>query len=352
MSKIVNSEMVVLARESRGLTQKELAKRLDITQGHMSKIENNLLGVSPEMLSELVRILKYPEDFFYQTFQIFPPEMHFYRMHKTLSAKKQNEILAMMNIRRKHIQEFLDEAEIEFEKLPECDLDEYKTPEDVARAIRHFLRLPRGVVKNMTEIMENAGIIIIHLDVDTRMFSGCSMHAENPNFIVFVNKNMPGDRLRFTLAHELGHIVMHRLPTPNMEEEADRFAAEFLMPAMEIAQYLSDLALDKLASLKRHWKVSMAAILQHAKRLGKISQRQYEYLWTLMGKAGYRLKEPPELDVPQEQSSLLAQIVDLHVKEMGYTIEQIAKKLAFTVEEFNSIYLAPTKHLRLLQRVV
>lgn len=317
----------------------------------MSKIENGLLGVSPEMLSQLVTLLQYPEDFFYQTFQIYPPEMHFYRAHKTLSAKKQYEIRATMNIRRKHLKEFLDEAEIEFKPLPECDLDEYKSPENAARAVRHFLRLPRGRIENMTEILENAGIVVILLDVDTRLFSGCSMHAENPNFIVFVNKSMPGDRLRFTLAHELGHIVMHRLPTPNMEEEADLFAAEFLMPAQEIAQYLSDLALDKLASLKKYWKVSMGALLQQAKRLGKITQRQYEYLWTLMGKAGYRLKEPPELDIPQEQPTLLAQLVDFHVSEMGYTVEQIANRLAFRVDEFVSIYMPPNKHLRLLQRV-
>lgn len=347
----VNPEMIVLARESRGLTQKDLASRLQVTQSHISKIESGLLGVSPEMLVDLVNILSYPEEFFYQTFQVYPPEMHFYRIHKTLPLKKRNEILATMNIRRKHIKELLDEAEIEFEPLPFCDLDEYKSPENIARAVRHFLRLPRGPIKNMTRILEDAGIIIVHIDVGTHRFSGCEMHAENPHFIIFINKDMPGDRLRFTLAHELGHIVMHRLPTPNMEEEADRFAAEFLMPALEIAQYLSNLALDKLATLKKYWKVSMGAILVHAKRLGKVTQRQYEYLWTQMGKAGYRVKEPPELDIEQEKPTLLAQLIELHLKDLSYSADQIAKKFMLLVDEFISMYTIPDKRLRLLERV-
>lgn len=350
MSQMVNPDMIVLARESRGLSQNELAKHLHVTQGKISKIEHGLLGVSPEMVGRLVEELKYPEQFFYQRFQVFPAEMHFYRRHKTLSAKKQVEILAMMNIRRKHVKELLDDAEIEFRPLPECDLDDYNnSPEEVARAVRHFLRLPRGPIQNMTKVLEDAGVIVIHLDVDTRLFSGASMHAEKPNFIIFVNKDMPGDRLRFTLAHELGHIVMHRLPTPNMEDEADRFASEFLMPAREIAQYLKNLALDKLPGLKKFWKVSMAALLKQALNVKGITERQYQYLWTQMGKANYRLREPPELDIPQEKPSLLGELIELHLKELGYTVEQLSEKLAYKAEEFTSVYMVPNRHLKLMR---
>jgi Zn-dependent peptidase ImmA (M78 family) len=347
---MVNSEMVVLARESRGLTQKELAEKLAITQGFVSKVESGYLGVSPEMLSDLVRVLHYPANFFSQTFPIFPAESHFYRKNKTLTAKVQAEILAKMNIFRKQVKELLDDAEIEFRPLPEFDLDEYGTPEKVAQATRHFLRLPRGPIKNIIKILEDAGVLIIGLDVRTRMFSGAGMHAENPNYIIFVNKDMPADRLRFTLAHELGHIIMHRIVRPMMELEADLFASEFLMPAREVAQYLSNVTLERLASLKKFWKVSMAAILKHALNLGKITQRQYQYIWTQMGMAGYRLKEPPELDAPQEKPTLLSELIELHLEELGYSVEQLSDRLALFADEFVSIYLSPKSHLRLVQQ--
>jgi Zn-dependent peptidase ImmA (M78 family) len=350
MSEVINPEMIVLARESRGLTQRRLATELDITQGFVSKMESGYLGVSPEMLQALVKTLHYPEKFFYQNFQIFPAESHFYRKHKTLPSRAQLEILAKMNIFRKHVKELLDDAEIEFKPLPEFDLDEYGTPEAIARATRQFLRLPRGPIKNMVKLLEDAGVLIIGLEVRTRMFSGAGMHAENPNYIIFVNRDMPTDRLRFTLAHELGHIIMHRVMRQLMELEADRFASEFLMPAREIAQYLVDITLERLANIKKYWKVSMAAILKHALNLGKVTQRQYQYLWTQMGMAGYRLKEPPELDVPQEKPGLLSELIDLHLKELGYTVEQLSEKLALFTDEFISTYIAPKSHLRLVQR--
>lgn len=348
MFQMVNPEMIVLARESRGFTQKELASELNVTQGFVSKVETGYLGVSADMLKDLVRVLRYPEHFFYQTFPIFPAESHFYRRNKTLAAKAQAEILAKMNICRKHVKELLDDAEIEFKPLPQYDLDEHGTPERVARLVRQFLRLPRGPIKNMVKLLEDAGVIIISLDVGTRMFAGAGMHAENPNYIIFVNREMPADRLRFTLAHELGHIIMHRIMRPLMELEADLFASEFLMPAREILQYLGDLNLERLASLKKYWKVSMAAILKNALNLGKLTQRQYQYLWTQMGIAGYRLKEPPELDVTQEKPTLLSELIELHLKDLGYTVEQLSQKLALFVDEFIATYITPKSHLRLV----
>ena len=351
MYEMVNPEMIILARESRGFTQKELAAKLNVTQGFVSKIESGFLGVSPDALKELVKVLHYPEKFFYQEFPIFPAESHFYRKNKTLPSKTQAAILARMNILRKHVKELLDDAEIEFRPLPEFDLDEYGTPAKVAQATRQFLRLPRGPVKNMVKLLEDAGVLIIELNASTRMFSGAGMHAENPNYIIFVNRSMPADRLRFTLAHELGHIVMHRIMRPLMELEADIFASEFLMPAREIAHYLVDLTLDKVASLKKYWKVSMAAIIKQAVSIGKITQRQYQYLWTQMGMAGYRLKEPPELDIPEENPSLLSELIELHLKELGYTIEQLSQRLALFVDEFVLLYMPPQSRLRLVQNV-
>ena len=68
--------------------------------------------------------------------------------------------------------------------------------------------------------------------------------------LFFVNENLPGDRLRWTLAHEVGHAVMHRNPTGDVEGEANRFASEFLMPRDQIAHQLDAITLEKAAALK------------------------------------------------------------------------------------------------------
>lgn len=348
---MVNPDMIALARESRSMTQTDLARRLNVTQGLISKIETGHIGVAPEVLSQLSKILDYPEKFFYQRFNVFPAGMHFYRCHKSLPAKKQLELVARMNISRKHIRELLQSADIDYKPLPEFDLDEHGSPEEVARALRHFLRLPRGPVENLTKVLEDSGILVVLLDAGTRLFSGASMLADKPNYVMFVNRDMTGDRLRSTLAHELGHIVMHPIPNPHMEEQAERFASEFLMPIRDIGQYLKELNLEKLATLKGYWMTSMQSILVKAFREKKIEERQYRYLWMRMGKAQWRLREPPELDFPPEKPTLVFELVDLHLKELGYTVDQLSDKLAYGVEEFKSLYVPEKHRLRLLRKV-
>ena len=352
MAQSINPNMIVLARESREFSQAELAKELDISQGALSRMESGDLRVSPEIVDKLAQILHYPKKYFFQTFEVYPLGMGFYRKHKTLSSKKQLKMLATMNIRREHIKKLLESADIEYKDVPERDVEEYGDPAEIARAVREYLRLPRGPVKNMTEVMEDMGIIVVPCDFGTRQFSGACIFTEKPNYVALVNSEMPGDRLRWTLAHELGHLVMHRMPTPNLEEEANSFASEFLMPAQEIGQYLSKLSLPTLANLKKYWKVSMAAILVHAHRLKKISEKQYRTLWTEMGKAGYRMQEPPELDIPKEEPTLLKELVDMHIGELGYTPEELSDKLAFDEDEFKTLYLPQNKRFKLLQKKV
>ena len=72
-----------------------------------------------------------------------------------------------------------------------------------------------------------------------------------------MNKEMPGDRFRLSLAQELGHIVMHTVPDDDekMEAEAHRFAAAFMMPASDIKPYLAPAKLSALGSVKAYWRL-------------------------------------------------------------------------------------------------
>jgi Zn-dependent peptidase ImmA (M78 family) len=165
--------------------------------------------------------------------------------------------------------------------------------------------------------------------------------------LFFYNPALSGDRLRFTLAHELGHIVMHEIPHPGIENEADKFAAEFLMPARDIGQYLTGLTLPKAAQLKPFWKVSMAAIVYRAKELGKISDTQFRYLFYQLGAGNMRKKEPTSLDVPIEQPTIQRNLLDFFRKELGYSNTDLAKLFRLTVTEFDRYYAsrAPARRL-------
>lgn len=93
-----------------------------------------------------------------------------------------------------------------------------------------------------------------------------------------MNSEMPADRFRFSLAHELGHMVMHNAPDEDqkMEEEAHRFAAAFMMPAAEIKPYLVGMKLSNLGRVKAFWKMSIKALIRRAFDLGMITPSQHK----------------------------------------------------------------------------
>ncbi|HEV2006607.1 MAG TPA: ImmA/IrrE family metallo-endopeptidase, partial [Candidatus Limnocylindrales bacterium] len=142
----------------------------------------------------------------------------------------------------------------------------------------------------------------------TRRFDAVSQWADHMPPVFLLNDVATPDRVRFSLAHEIGHVVMHSMPTPDMEREAHRFAAEFLMPAREIRGDLVNLDMAKAAALKQHWKVSMAALIYRARDLDVIPDWRAKAMFVELGRRGWRINEPG--DVRIEEPSLAREIVD------------------------------------------
>jgi hypothetical protein len=153
----------------------------------------------------------------------------------------------------------------------------------------------------------------------------------------------------------LAHMVMHRVPTSNMEQEADEFAAEFLMPAKDISPYFFEPlfpSIEKLATLKKVYKVAMTAVLLQAKRLGFTTDHQYRSTVTRMARLGItRLSEPPELNIPLEIPTLLTEIVDFHAQELGYTADQMSDMLLIETNTFLERYRFTGRTLRIVRNV-
>jgi Zn-dependent peptidase ImmA (M78 family) len=122
-----------------------------------------------------------------------------------------------------------------------------------------------------------------------------------------------------------------------MEDEADRFAAEFLAPAAEIAPDLEGLDMAKLAHLKMQWGISMQALIMRAFHLGTISDRQRRSFFTRLTQLGYRKQEP--YPIPKEAPTLVNRLIDFHQTEHAYTIEDLAAVTLSLVPEFRRSYL-------------
>jgi Zn-dependent peptidase ImmA (M78 family) len=177
-----------------------------------------------------------------------------------MGAKTLAKIEAIINIRRQHITKLLRSFEEPVAKpIPQIDLDATgATPERVAEQMRAYWMLPRGPIENLVEVIEDGEGIVISTNFDTLLLDGLSFRSEGLPPLFFLNRGMPVDRTRFSLAHELGHMVLHAIPEDDalMEAQAHRFAAEFLMPAADIRPYLKEAKLSVFARIKRFWMVS------------------------------------------------------------------------------------------------
>ncbi|MGH6771254.1 MAG: XRE family transcriptional regulator [Xanthobacteraceae bacterium] len=342
-----NHHMMTLARDSRGLTQADLASRLGVMQGTLSKYETGFQEPPPEFIGELSDALGYPRAFFYEVGRPYGLPPFHYRRRKKLSAKALARIVAEMNIRRIHLTKLLISFEWKTNAfIPEIDQDEYRgrskgvlSIEDVARSVREMWMLPKGPITNMVELIESNGGIVIPCDFGTDLLDAMSQRIEGLPILFFTNVNAPADRLRHTLAHELGHMVLHTITVKSdeeMEDEADAFAGAFLLPADEIRPQLRRFDLRQLANLKLYWKVSMAALAVRAGRLNLITPYQNKMFWIEMSKLGYRKREPNE--PPKEHPSLLRQMISFHMKKLGYSISEMAKLLHLKAAEFQEMY--------------
>lgn len=343
-----NYRLMPLARDARDMTQAELSARTRIGQGTLSKYETGVLPLPEDAIKVISDTLDYPVSFFLQDEQTygFPP-FHF-RRRKKLGTRMLNSIIADMNIRRMHVKKLLLSYESEQAGvIPEVDLDEYQgnsrrraTVEDLARHLREAWMVPAGPIENMVELIERNGGIVVPCDFGTDLIDAMSQRIDGMPVLFFINKNAPADRVRHTLAHELGHMLLHTLSLRDdevMESEADMFAGAFLVPADEfIPQIRQQFSLRHLANLKSYWKVSMAALAMRADRLRLISPHQKKRFFIEMGMSGYRTHEPNE--PPAESPKKLNRMVRFHQTKLDYTAHDLARLLNLFPHEFNKIY--------------
>jgi len=342
-----NQHMLTLARDKRGVTQSQLCKKLNIGQGTLSKYENGVNEPPDEIVSDIANILGFREEFFYEPGRPHGlPPFHF-RKRSKLGVKALNTIVADVNIRRLHIGKLLKSYELDFKhRIPQIDADDYfgrvrRKPHigEVAQHLRELWSVPPGPIDNVASLIEDCGGIVITCDFGTDLIDAMSQRVEGLPVLFFVNSNSPADRVRFTLAHELGHMVLHTLALNDddkMEDEADLFAGTFMVPDKEFKRQLRKFDLRHLANMKGYWKISMAALAKKASQMRLITPYQSKMFWIEMGKLGYRKKEPH--DIQADQPGLLRDMIRFHHEVLGYSDVEMSKLLFLSEDEYVDMY--------------
>jgi Zn-dependent peptidase ImmA (M78 family)/transcriptional regulator with XRE-family HTH domain len=194
-------------------------------------------------------------------------------------------------------------------------------PEQAARLVRAQWGVDAGPAGHLVRLLENHGVLVVFSPPGAASVDAYSFDSRLRPVVVLNPIKLDYYRQRFDVAHELGHLVMHSDAEPGgriVEEQANRFAAELLMPAAQLrGQLPATMGGDvwrALARLKEQWGVSIQALLYRARWLGVLSDVSYRNAMTTLSARGWRRNEPGLMNT-LEQPSLLPRAVELLDRE-------------------------------------
>lgn len=350
------------ARLARGYTVTALAEKIGISKQTISKYELGQSSPSSETMIKYCNFLNFDINFF-----MFNNEDSsnnygtiFFRSLKSAESQVREEIkirIKWTNYIYQYINEFIEFPKLnlpDFEEKSLENLDLYKI-EDIADKLREYWNIGKGPINNLSVLLEQNGIILCNSNINNVKVDACS-EVINNTAIFFIRTNaISACRLRFDLAHELGHLILHSEITKEelenkeildrIEKEANMFASAFLLPREEFSNEVLALSLDHFVNLKSRWKVSIAAMIYRCKELGIFSDSQVLYLRKQISLKKWRTIEPLDDVIAIEKPKLLSNAIKLIIINNLQTKDQINKSINIPKQDLLVLSNLPLDYL-------
>lgn len=336
------------ARKAAGLSLRELAEQVGVSHTAIKKYEDGAAMPSSTLLLGLARALKVRSEYFFRPLSVTLDQVA-YRKHRALPAKRLDAItheLTEQIERRIEVEALFPQSPVKpFAPVPGLpkQVHDLEAVEAVAEQVRHAWALGLNPVPDLVDTLEFHGIRVFMIDAEAdKQFDGLAAQATYQDQtlpLVVVARHWPGDRQRFTLAHELGHLMLQGRLAPHLDEEAacNRFAGAFLFPRASVlhalGQHRHAFDIKELALFKASFGLSMAGILHRAEDLGIISGACRDDLVRLFREHGWHRQEPGD-PYPSESARVLEQLV-FHALAEDYIGEsKAAELLGMSLAEF------------------
>ncbi|NMM97168.1 helix-turn-helix domain-containing protein [Bifidobacterium sp. DSM 109958] len=317
-----NPDRIELARECRGWNKKELAGISGLSASRISNLVNRKTRFTESDAERLAFVTGFPIGFFVLPDQSVPVDQLTFRKLAKMKSSLANQAITEFQLLLDTVTKLESMTHACPEPLwlngiaPRID-PSLADIERLAGEVRTVWGLSsHGPVKDVTRSMERSGILVVPLaaPISDSTADGVSSpsvpHAKH--VIGYFPEEKPGDRQRFTDAHELGHLVLHRFRRPkdhrSLEFEANAFAGALLMPEEDARASISKFtSLNALATLKAEWGVSIAALIARAGRLGIYDAERQKSLRIQMANRKWNKQEP--IAVKNEHPTLFKQVL-------------------------------------------
>lgn len=340
---VFEGERLRLARVAQGLTLDELGGRVGATRQYLNQLEQGTKLPSEQMVAALAAAVGVTPHFFNMATKgsVRPEQCHF-RKQRTTPMSIVSQVIARGTLLDRFISSLDRELDLPKVTFPDIHINNVAEIEEAAEETRRTWKLGSGPISSMMRVVENAGAIV-------SFFSGVServdaLSIDRPRPMIIRSEAKPAAvRLRFDLAHECGHLVMHRgVETGDKatEDQANRFASAFLLPRSSfIHEFPRSRALNWYAifNMKLRWKVSAAAIIRRAYDLNVISADQYRTGYIHLSKTGQKKIERYDDEIPAEEPELLKSAMT--ALEMAYpgAIRRLAAEAGLDESMFSNV---------------
>ena len=307
------------ARAASGLSMKALGDQAGVSANMIKKYEHDESMPSSGVLLKLGQALDVRSEYFFR-----PVNIELSRVEYRKRANTPKSVIKRITADVLEQAERWQELANLWPKFPVSGFDDVpglleqvgdlEQVEKVAERVRTVWKLGMNPIPDLVDLLESHGVLVIVTEVeDQEKFSGLQAEvAKQP--VIVISANWPGDHQRFTLAHELGHLLLHKRLDSALDEEkaCRRFAGAFLLPAISIRQQLGKkrhgLEMYELFLLKHEFGLSMQACLYRAADLGIIDESVRNRLFRRFSSQGWRKKEPGEA-FPGERTVLFQRLV-------------------------------------------
>ncbi len=334
------------AREARGLSLKDLADRLGTNRQLVYRYQEGEIRATPSAVARFAAALNVPIGFFMRPEAPPEPAAVFFRQFRSKTTPKH---LRAVERQLAWVRDFIVALE-QYVVLPDVTVPDFKPPSDpqqisdelidvAATELRRAWGMSNGVVRDVIRLVEGHGCVVVPNVIESPTVDGFSIWAHNGRPIIAIGcREVSASHRRTDVAHELGHLVLHRNidrrylevnPKTHglIETQAFRFARAFLMPEGTFRRSVSPVTLDNLLLAKTHWYLSVATMMTRAKDLGMIDDATYKRFWMNRNRRGWGTSEPLDEQIPMEHPRLLATAIvtlrDAHPENLLALSEEV-----------------------------
>ncbi len=329
------------AREFNELSQTKLAQLIGVQRQTISAIEKDVQNPNAENTIKISNALKFPIEYFYYDNNYNNKITGVTTFRSVKSSSKRKKLRAEIFIKWLYqiiinLKEYVEFPEFNLEGYENIDYKKLK-PHDIeiiTDEIRNRLNIGFGPIINIVNLIENQGVFVGVSEFPEKIDA---FSASYKNFATMLSsfENNKAARNRFNLAHELGHIVLHRLIDEEqyiedfnlIEKQAHRFASSLLLPRNEFTKEFFSTDLNNLIRMKERWHVSIAAIVVRARQLNLISEDKMSNVFRRMNYNGIRKIEPLDDRLIIDRPTLLKKAIELIIDNDVSTKEKFIKEV-------------------------